>query len=507
MIPIGIFIYNFSDMSTFARNTVLFCMMLLSISSVTTSDNVTTYAWEVTQNKRIQWEYMIYLTHPTSKVTIMAKKWVEPKKIKILTLCTSLVKTMKNYGIKCTWNKNTIFNKQATVVRVRATSPIKPNTTPVVPVIPVVTTSETKLFEGYLDGRNVISLINVTQEKATETCNQMKSANPKSEISCRWGNAPLGTSLIQGDMTVFAVELIKSEWATGSYLGNNKEQEIGRFALRSNSGNTDTSIESIVITQNGSAGLRSLVDTDTSVRLIDLETGKEVSATTMISDKSISFTKMSEILVTNTTRHYKIVLMVNALRDIPDMLTIWLTLDPQNIKVIKKNDTSRILLQGWVVTMRSYVIGSLPPTVSITSINDNLFRIRITNPDENYGMTLSDLMFSSELTLLTNSSFTARACLRNIGSNWVCGTDGTSVATMPVPGSSMHISIPGSTMSPYVEKGNNYLDIDLYVYSDSIFPTGGQLSVTLDNLTYVINGKTFTERYPGLATARATYRQ
>jgi hypothetical protein len=118
---------------------------------------------------------------------------------------------MKNYGIKCTWNRNAIFTKKATVTRVRVTTPIKPNTTSVVPVTPVATTSETKLFEGYLDGHNVISLINATQEKATETCNQMKSANPKSEISCRWGNAPLGTTLIQGDMTAFAVELIKSE--------------------------------------------------------------------------------------------------------------------------------------------------------------------------------------------------------------------------------------------------------------------------------------------------------
>ena len=87
--------------------------------------------------------------------------------MKIFTLCTSLAKTQKNYGIRCTWNNGTIFSRQISVTRTPTVIvPTKTGTNPITPIVVEVPSSEGKLFEGYLDGHIVISSTNTTQEKA-----------------------------------------------------------------------------------------------------------------------------------------------------------------------------------------------------------------------------------------------------------------------------------------------------------------------------------------------------
>ena len=88
--------------------------------------------------------------------------------------------------------------------------------------------SETKIFDGYLDGRIVLSIQDATQNKALETCESMKSANPKSEIMCRWGDTILGSDTTSVVSTIANVELIKSNIyaTTALYIAKNKEQEV-----------------------------------------------------------------------------------------------------------------------------------------------------------------------------------------------------------------------------------------------------------------------------------------
>jgi hypothetical protein len=47
--------------------------------------------------------------------------------------------------------------------------------------------------------------------------------------------------------------------------------------------------------------------------------------------------------------------------------------------------------------MQSYVIGSLPPTIAVSTLNSNVFRIRINNVDENYSLTLSDIAITAQV--------------------------------------------------------------------------------------------------------------
>ncbi len=174
-------------------------------------------------------------------------------------------------------------------------------------------------------------------------------ANPESEITCRWGDIVLDTRLIIEATKAHQIELLKSTSleSTGSYLIRDKEQEIGRFSLKSGSGNTETRIESLTLTNIGSTRLRSIVDYETSARLIDIDSAKEVSATIAISDTSITLTKMDATLTGGTTRNYKILLSIHAMKDIPEYsTTISLTLDPQDIKIVKRSDASRIPMIG-----------------------------------------------------------------------------------------------------------------------------------------------------------------
>lgn len=209
---------------------------------------------------------------------------------------------LDKYGIQCTWNEKTIYSKK---IVVKKTTPVKvvakkaivkkviakkvvakkvaPVKVAVKKVIVKKTTTNTgstatgsqstelKLFEGYLDGRIVISEKDKSKEKSLEICGQMRNANSKSEITCRWGDEVLSTTTVDTSVAGYMVDLVKATGATGSYLAKNKEQEIGRFTLNVHSGATGAVLESITVSQNGSAKLMSLVDQNTNVKLIDIE--------------------------------------------------------------------------------------------------------------------------------------------------------------------------------------------------------------------------------------------
>lgn len=446
------------------------------------------------------WIYTVYLTHPTTKQVTVATKWIEKNKIKALNICKSYIKTQKNYGIQCIWNNLTIFSKK----RISPTTIVTTTTQNPVVIAPV----ELKTFDGYIDGRIIVTSKDISKEKSIETCTQMKTANPKSEIMCRWGDTDLGTFLAQWSATPLSIELIPSSiaWPTNRYLTRNMELEIGRFSLKSSSGDTDTKLNNIIIKQVWSARIRTLVDSSSNARLIDIDSGKEIYATVVISDTDIIFGNMDEALLKNSTRNFKIVLGINSLKDIPDGTSVALSLEPGNIKILKKNDFSQVLLLGGVIKMTPYNIWKIPPKVAVTNINENKFRIRITNNDENYPIYISDFAISTYVTLPSGQFYSATACIRNTGSSNACGWDGTSNTTILLPGSNQTLTIVGSSVISYVEKNGGYTEFDIYASSPNIFPTGGQIDFILEGITYTLDGKSFTEKYPGETTARAKYK-
>lgn len=74
------------------------------------------------------------------------------------------------------------------------------------------------------------------------------------------------------------------------------------FSLRSNSGAGDARLDSIVITQNGSARFQNFENMSSSARLLDADTDKEIPASVSITDKSITFTGMTDTLTSNATK-------------------------------------------------------------------------------------------------------------------------------------------------------------------------------------------------------------
>lgn len=155
--------------------------------------------------------------------------------------------------------------------------------------------------------------------------------------------------------------------------------------------------------------------------------------------------------------------------------------------------------------MKSYIIGKKPPIVTVTNVAENLFRIKITNTDENYPISVTEVTITSQLSLPTGGVYAmATACLRDIGTNEACGANGTLSAA--VPGQSRTISLIGASMNTYAMKESS-VEMDLYVTSNNIFPTGGQVDVTVDSVSYLIDGKTLTEKFYGLSTAKSSYKK
>lgn len=479
----------------FTRSIRITSFIILSLSFIIFGIGNQVDALSTRQNISKQWEYTIYLTHPTTKVVSIAKKWIEKNRIKILNFCKSLWEVEKISTIQCVWNSATIFTKKNTQPKKIVPKTSSKNTTQV--------PSETKSFDGYLDGRIVVSMQDTTQDKALETCGNMKSANPKSEIMCRWGDTTLGNDTAQVVSIMASIELIKSNiyTTTNIYLAKNKEQEVGRFSLKSNSGTVGAMLDSITITQNGSARFQNYENMNTSARLVDVDSGKDIPATVSITDKSISFTGMTDTLTGNTTKTYKILLGANVFKNTTDTSTIWLIIDSQDIKIIKKNTTTRIPIQWWILSLQSYIIGTVPPTVNISSVNENIFHIQIKNPDPNYPISISNLRISTELILPGNKTYIARACIRDTGIARVCD----NASSFPLPGSDVLFSLEGSSVNTTIDPNNTSLDYDFYMYSDNIFPDGWQIKISLNTITYMVDGKSYTQSYGGIPESKSQF--
>lgn len=451
-----------------------------------------------------KWVYSIYTIDASTKKATRVEQWIEKNKARVLVLCMKNVKKLSSSGVQCIWDNKIIYKKAPqkpkTPIIKKAPTLIKKTSTIKTPTV----LEETKTFDGYIDGRIGLQVPDMSRAKSLETCILMMRANPQAEITCRWWDEILDSRIIETLIEAGKIELIKTPLttATGNYLARNKEQEIWAFALQSGSGNTEKKIENIILRNIGSTRLLAVAESDSSARLIDIESGKAVSATTKITDSTIEFQNMSESLSWNTTRHYKVLISIGNVPDTSDSSTIALTLDKEKISLTDSNTRALVPIVWGPLTLKSYTLGKTTPTLTLVSVGENLFRMEVKNTDENYPLTISTIGASIHFVLQSGKQYSGMLCARDMWVGEACSTNGSTPIAVPSQGNS--ISLLWANINKQILPKSS-TTIDLYISSNDIYPTGSQTQIIIDNLVYVIDGKTLTEQFGWLTTSRSTY--
>ncbi len=317
-------------------------------------------------------------------------------------------------------------------------------------------------------------------------------------------------SSLTGDKTTVNTSTVEVKTATvaapsTSRIYSSAEQEIGRFAVTAR--NEVARIQALTLTGvvTVAPNLLALANSTSSVKLVDVATGLEVSATATIAGNTISFTSMNETVGKDVTKNYKVMLGVTSV-DTSYGATVTLgTVAATALTVVRDSNSTTIVATG-TATTKTYTVGTVAPTVTVTAVNENTFKVRVTNPDTNTGVTLSGAKFDFKTALPGNTTYAATACLRDLGNTNTCAGSGTS-GSGAVPSLSTVLAVSGLTTNMLADKNGGYVEFEVYVTSANLLPTGGQLQVAVTQLMYGV-GTALTadsETYVGTAGASATF--
>lgn len=181
--------------------------------------------------------------------------------------------------------------------------------------------------------------------------------------------------------------------------------------------------------------------------------------------------------------------------DIPstaDASTIGLSISPEDIIMRDANTSTRTNISGNPYIMKAYTLGIVPPTLMLTNIGENLFRMKVVNPDENHHVTVTAIGASTTFSLPMGRTFVGILCARDRDTSGACGSNGSTTLASPSSGNS--ISLINASMTTTISIGGT-LEVDFYISSNDIYPTGAQTQMTVDSLTYKMDGRSFTVQF------------
>ncbi len=313
-------------------------------------------------------------------------------------------------------------------------------------------------------------------------------------------------SSLTGDKTTVETAAVELKTATvaapsTTRIYSSAEQEVGRFALTAR--NEVARVQSVVLTNGGTANLQQIANSTSSAKLVDVATNAQVSATVTISGNTLTFSSMNDTIAKDTTKNYKVVLGVTSVDDYYGS-GVALAVTTGNITVVRDSNSTTVTPTG-SATLKSYVIGTVAPTVTVTAVNENTFKVRVTNPDTNTGVTLTGATFDFKTALPGNTTYVASAYLRDLGSTNTFGQTGVSTGSGAVPGLDRVIAVTGLTTNMTADKNGGFIEFEVYVDSANLLPVGGQLQVAVKKLNYTVGGAADSESYVGVTSASATF--
>ena len=268
--------------------------------------------------------------------------------------------------------------------------------------------------------------------------------------------------------------------------------EIGRFGVGAEAEN----ITVRKLTLTNAASMSGVTDWTTiissnSVKLVDVATNSQISATVTVNNSgTIIFDSMSAEVIKDTTRNFKVVATTSGFSNVEHGKRIDLSVTLNTVD--KASGSAATVTPGPLasVSTTDYVVGVIPPTVSISKKSAKVFLVKVTNVSSESDITLDALKIRVKPVAVNNSTYTAIYCLRSEGSSAsTCPEATTSTSTGSVPGVAANLVI-NAPQVPTISKNGSTYSYEILVDSNFVDPT--DLLGEVLALTY--NG-TITEEY------------
>lgn len=269
--------------------------------------------------------------------------------------------------------------------------------------------------------------------------------------------------------------------------------EIGRFGVGAEAEN----VTARKLTVTNAASMSGVTDWTTiissnSVKLVDVATNSQVSATVTVNSGSIVFDSMSAEVMKDTTRNFKVVATTTGFGSGEHGKRIDLAVTLNTVD--KASGSSATFAPGTLasVSTTDYVVGVIPPTVSISKKSAKVFLVKVTNVSSESDITLNALKVRVKPVAVNNSTYTAVYCLRSEGSSAsTCPVVADSTGTGSVPGVAANLML---VTPPTISKNGSSYSYEILVDSNFVDPT--DLLGEVLALTY--NGAT-TEEYSNVS--------
>lgn len=250
--------------------------------------------------------------------------------------------------------------------------------------------------------------------------------------------------------------------------------------------------------------LMGVVSSSSSLKLYDVATGLEVSASVTVNGNTVTFDSMNDTIAKDTTKNYRVVASVGS---IDDYLGKTVQLAYSSSTIVRDTNSNTLTGYPTSVSFKTYTLGTVPPTVTLakTATLDK-YLVTVTNADTNTGITLTGvtIKFQSRFAGSTSTTFTGKLCLRDQGSSEDCtvaGGNGTSSGvTVDQNGTGATFSLAGLTSAGLqLSKNGGNTTFEVYLTNAPLFIAGDYTQVSLDKVYY---GGT-SESYVGITSATA----
>lgn len=281
---------------------------------------------------------------------------------------------------------------------------------------------------------------------------------------------------VQGPELLIKKATVAAPSSTKIY-GNATSAEIGRFGLEAKA--EEVTVRDITFTNNSATGyindLTKLIS-GTNVKLINVDTQAQVSATVTVNTGSVKLTGMSIKIAKDTTSNFKLV--VDTQGDLASALTP--SIGKQfnvnvNVTSTSVSSSSTVTFNGtnasFVDAAKIYTAGVVPPTVTLTKKSSNVFLVKISNTDADNNITLNSITAQVRPVSVSNSTYSATTCVRDEGSSDKCDI---ATSTGAVPGAAKEFVIAGGVI---ISKNSN-ITREIFVDSNYVSPADLQGEIT-----------------------------
>lgn len=288
-----------------------------------------------------------------------------------------------------------------------------------------------------------------------------------------------GKNLTGDQVTVSAPTLILKKATVAAptstkIYGNATNAEILRFGLEAKA--EEVTVRELTITNTSGAtyinNFTNLIS-GTNVKLINVADNTQVSASITVNAGNILITGMNIKIAKDTTSNFKLVVDTQG-----DLITALGAANQFNgivdIVSTSVSSSATVTLTNDVTApdaTKTYTAGVVPPTVTVVKTAANVFKVTVSNVDQDNSITLTGVT-AQVRPLAADDAYTASTCLRDEGSTLKCNDALITSGTGAVPGAAVVFAI-NETISE-----NSSITKEIYVDSNFVNPVTLQAEVS-----------------------------